>query len=1003
MSKKPLALISALAFAFSSLVAQPAVAAVPNLTSVSPASGTVSGGTSITLTGTDFTGATGATIGGVAVTDFVVVSDTSITAKTPLRNGTSRKIGRSAIVVQHADGNSSQAVFFDYSPVYETQNIVVGNNSAGRILLGDLASRTQGKPIVRNATTPPLTVTGTDSNTGESYTYVFERRGASDFTNAAAYSREGIEANSTNLQTSFNANASFASRTGVLELSSDGNCPEPQPRDQYYCSVFGPDVYTQAFYAEAGQSISFDWAASDASDAFEIYAFLVAVNDLNTIPTASLSNHSVATHAQGGLTGWRTVTVNIPSTGYWRLRTVNGSYDETGGEAIGARFYLASVVNTGLNNVISFGPFSDWVVSSSGETKNITVSATSGAQVTITSIDTSKCTVGSPTHANGVTTYVLTRNGTATGECQLKASQGATGLYAPASDVFQAFTIRTSAITANAPFISSLTPADGSITVKFLPPTRDGGSAITNYQYQLNGGAWVTLSPASTATTFTITGLTNGTSYSVVIRAVNSAGSGSSSNSVSATPNVPAAPAIADYSATLGVNSFGTVTAPANTGGSIATWSISPALPSGLSFNTSTGVITGSATSIIPATPFTVTATNSSNVSDTAVLTLTVADTSPPVISYQSPQVLNLNVSATITPTSSGGVVTSWAVTTGTLPTGLSINTSTGVISGTPSSLSNAVNVTVTATNSFGTSTATISISVSGAAPSAPRELTANFRNGNTTLLGWTAPADNGGSPITGYVVQVFDGTNWNTVSATGLTAETGFGSQSTWSFRVAATNAIGTGPWAVFEYRPASYTGPILMTVTPNPLNAEEPQQVATIRGERLDTIQNLSFDGKPVLILFQSEKEITVSLPSSLAGQYDLVAVQRGGGKLTAQQFLTFVSNLNSPTNLKPSNRIVITGFRPSITKPTEFQLNKLRAGIAAVKKEIIAVTCVGFTNGPVITPDAPQIALARGKFICDSLQDLLPGIPQKLTYRNTTRPSVHWRRAEVYLVTR
>jgi hypothetical protein len=116
-----------------------------------------------------------------------------------------------------------------------------------------------------------------------------------------------------------------------------------------------------------------------------------------------------------------------------------------------------------------------------------------------------------------------------------------------------------------------------------------------------------------------------------------------------------------------------------------------------------------------------------------------------------------------------------------------------------------------------------------------------------------------------------------------------------------------------------------------------------------------------------------------------------------------LNFASKALSPVSQKLSNRIVITGFRPSITEPTEFQINKLKSGIAAVKKEIVGITCIGFTNGPIIRADDPRIALARGQFICDYLKELLLGIPQKLTYRNTTRPSVHWRRAEVYLVTK
>jgi hypothetical protein len=55
----------------------------PTVTSLSPNQGPAAGGTSVTITGTTFTGATAVTFGGTAATSFIVNSDTSITAITP--------------------------------------------------------------------------------------------------------------------------------------------------------------------------------------------------------------------------------------------------------------------------------------------------------------------------------------------------------------------------------------------------------------------------------------------------------------------------------------------------------------------------------------------------------------------------------------------------------------------------------------------------------------------------------------------------------------------------------------------------------------------------------------------------------------------------------------------------------------------------------------------------------------------------------------------------------
>ncbi|MFO1440531.1 MAG: IPT/TIG domain-containing protein [Verrucomicrobiaceae bacterium] len=59
-----------------------AVTPAPAVTSIAPTSGSTAGGTSVTITGTGFTGATGATVGGVALTGFSVTNDTTITGTT---------------------------------------------------------------------------------------------------------------------------------------------------------------------------------------------------------------------------------------------------------------------------------------------------------------------------------------------------------------------------------------------------------------------------------------------------------------------------------------------------------------------------------------------------------------------------------------------------------------------------------------------------------------------------------------------------------------------------------------------------------------------------------------------------------------------------------------------------------------------------------------------------------------------------------------------------------
>lgn len=95
----------------------------------------------------------------------------------------------------------------------------------------------------------------------------------------------------------------------------------------------------------------------------------------------------------------------------------------------------------------------------------------------------------------------------------------------------------------DAPTSLSASALDQSVSISFTPGS-DGGSAITNYKYSIdNGSSYTECSPAVTSSPIVITGLTNGQSYSIKLRAVNSLGDGTPSNTVTVTPHtVPDAP-----------------------------------------------------------------------------------------------------------------------------------------------------------------------------------------------------------------------------------------------------------------------------------------------------------------------------------------------------------------------------------------------------------------------------------------------------------------------------
>ncbi|HEY7905737.1 MAG TPA: fibronectin type III domain-containing protein, partial [Wenzhouxiangella sp.] len=99
------------------------------------------------------------------------------------------------------------------------------------------------------------------------------------------------------------------------------------------------------------------------------------------------------------------------------------------------------------------------------------------------------------------------------------------------------------ALTASAPTLTSVEERDGALMVAFDAPTDIGGGTLSNYEYQLNGGDWAAFDPAITSSPATITGLTNGTDYSVKLRAVTDGGGGDASNAKTGNPfAAPSAP-----------------------------------------------------------------------------------------------------------------------------------------------------------------------------------------------------------------------------------------------------------------------------------------------------------------------------------------------------------------------------------------------------------------------------------------------------------------------------
>lgn len=120
----------------------------------------------------------------------------------------------------------------------------------------------------------------------------------------------------------------------------------------------------------------------------------------------------------------------------------------------------------------------------------------------------------------------------------------------------------------------------------------------------------------------------------------------------------------------------------------------------------------------------------------------------PPSITYATPQVYTTTISISpLVPTNTGGTPTSWLVSPA-LPAGLTLDPSSGNITGTPTAASAATNYTVTATNDGGSSSFPINITVNAAPVTINGQGSINWFNGNGSGSGTINAAP-------GYLVHV--------------------------------------------------------------------------------------------------------------------------------------------------------------------------------------------------------------------------------------------------------
>ncbi|MET0744253.1 MAG: DUF4347 domain-containing protein, partial [Microvirga sp.] len=116
-----------------------------------------------------------------------------------------------------------------------------------------------------------------------------------------------------------------------------------------YDVVHGPYAHSNTFAAQAGDVFTFDWRAAAGGDAFDAFGYLMNADTGEFVRVLDATGTN-----ETGVTNWATQSVTVPKAGNWFFVFVAGTYDFTGGKAVGGSLYIDNfkVLRSSVNDAL---------------------------------------------------------------------------------------------------------------------------------------------------------------------------------------------------------------------------------------------------------------------------------------------------------------------------------------------------------------------------------------------------------------------------------------------------------------------------------------------------------------------------------------------------------------------------------------------------------------------------------------------------------------------------